>query len=730
MPMLEDIGNSVAIITGALQVVRAIHRSIEAVQDVSQQTLHLAAICRTICSSLNHVETTLQQNRLRRQQQQQVGGEDDDQQAASLQPIYDLIDSMRPDLEHIQETIESEVDAQRSPSRLIKKLKQLDLVRAPKLKFNLNMKAVDRITRSSHALAFAVELWKYETIQSQYEAIQSQSDEILDGVRDLMGRVATGDNLTVSSARRPSTAHFAAESQADSQLQTRIIAMKQWIFDQARQLTIRNIQSQSPTPQTQSRPATPSFLDCERQRPLQIERIASPRELQKRYEEHMRLTRQAIDRKLHDAAVAFHARAMAVKKQLACPVEFPDHVDMEAYHIRLQLNCLEPSKRKDGLKSLDDLAAVIDGLASSRSPEWLFKARVEIGNIYYDARKYMTASKYLGDALEEGEVLNRPGEHRDEIRDLVQTIYNAERRGGSYGNHRSFHDYIKERLLYDPLGEPSQDQELFAFLQRWRFPSVSQESSIEELRDSQGNTPLHRAVECDNPDTEIVRRLSANPTVLNLVNSRGLTPLFVAVEAKNLEAVRILLEDGASLDIVKQSTDLSETILHCCKDAAIMALLLRHLPSMEASAEGEGTAPVAERVTIDTMSFDLLTALHVACREKNYEVAKVLIDHGADVNARGFNGQTPLMMACYGDGDSRRSSQAKIKTKSVVELLVQAGSDTEVIDNLGRTASKGLKGSGFLRGEWEAMLSPQGRAMSYDSGIGGSPSPSLRHRLH
>lgn len=722
MPMLEDIGNSVAIITGTLQVVRAIHRSIEAVKDVPQQTRHLSAICQTIGSSLNHVETALQRNRQRRQQQQQqhVGGVDDDQQAASLQPIYDLIDSMRPDLEHIQETIESEVDAQKSPSRFMEKLKQLDIVRAPKLKFNLNMKAVDRIARSSGALAFAVELWKYETIQTQ-------SDEIMNEVRDLMGRVATGDNLAVSSPRRSSGTEVASESQADSQLQTRITAMKQWIFDQARQLTIRNIES----PQSQSRPATPSLLDSER--PLRIESIVAPRELQKRYEEHMRLTRQAADRNLHDAAVAFHARAIAIKKKLACPVEFPDHVEMEAYHIRLQLNCLEPSKRKDGLKSLDDLAKAIDGLASSHSPAWLFNARVEVGHIYYDARKYLTASHYLREALEEGDVLKQPDEHRDEIRDLAQAIYNAERRGGSYGDHRSFHEYIKERLLYDPLSEPSQDQELFALLQLWSFPEVSLEADVENTRDSEGNTLLHKAVESDNPDTGMVRKLSANPIILDAVNDKGVTPLFVAVKAISPERVQILLEQGASLDIVKRPEDLSETVFHCCKDATIMNLLLKELRARKERAESEGSAPLSESVTIDTMSFDSLTALHVACREKNYEVAKVLIDHGADVNARGSNGQTPLIMVCCEEGRSRRTSQARIKTTSFVELLVTSGADIDAVDDYGRTASKELKESGFPPREIKAMLLPQGRSMSYDSydsGIGGSPSPSLRHRLH
>lgn len=724
MPMLEDIGNSVAIITGTLQVVRAIHRSIEAVRDFPQQTRHLSAICQTIGSSLKHVETTLQRNRQRRQH---VDGGDDADQVASLQPIYDLIDSMRPDLEHIQETIESEVDAQKSPIRFMDKLKQLNVVRAPKLKFNLNMKAVDRITRSSHALAFAIELW-------QYEMIQNQSDEILDEVRDLMGRVATGDDLTLSSARRSSATEVASESQADSQLQTRITAMKQWIFDQARQLTIRNIESQSPTPQSQSRPTTPSLLDAGQvERPLRIESIVAPRELQHRYKERMRLTRQAVRRNLHDAAVAFHARAMVIKKQLASPLEFPDHVKMEARHIRLQLKCLERSKRKDGLKSLDELASVINDLASSRSPEWLFKARIEVGNIYYDARQYMTAITYLREALEEGEVLKRPEEHRDEIRDLVQTIYNAERRGGSCGDHRSFRGYIKERLLYDPLGEPSQDQELFALLQLWSFPEVSQESDIQDARDLEGNTLLHKAVESDNPDTAMVHRLSANPIILDAVNNNGVTPLFVAVEAKSPERVRIVLEQGASLDITKPSNDLSETIFHCCKDASVMTILLEELRARETRSESEGSVPLPESVTIDTTSLDSLTALHVACREKNYEVSKLLIDHGADVNARGLHGQTALIMVCCEEEWPRRTNQSKIKATSFVELLVKAGADTEVVDNRGRSASKGLKESGFLRREIEAMLLPQGRAMSYDSydsGIGRSPSPSARHRLH
>jgi ankyrin repeat protein len=68
------------------------------------------------------------------------------------------------------------------------------------------------------------------------------------------------------------------------------------------------------------------------------------------------------------------------------------------------------------------------------------------------------------------------------------------------------------------------------------------------------------------------------------------------------------------------------------------------------------------------------SALHIACREKNYEIAKILIENGADINIVDNEGWTPLMrVASMGD-------------KKITELLVQNDARIDIVNNFSETA--------------------------------------------
>ena len=70
------------------------------------------------------------------------------------------------------------------------------------------------------------------------------------------------------------------------------------------------------------------------------------------------------------------------------------------------------------------------------------------------------------------------------------------------------------------------------------------------------------------------------------------------------------------------------------------------------------------------------TPLHIAACSNKIEAVAALISHGADVNAREVDGETPLMLASY-------RGHAK-----VVEALLDAGADKELKAT-----------SGFLKGK-------------------------------
>ena len=67
------------------------------------------------------------------------------------------------------------------------------------------------------------------------------------------------------------------------------------------------------------------------------------------------------------------------------------------------------------------------------------------------------------------------------------------------------------------------------------------------------------------------------------------------------------------------------------------------------------------------------TALHIAAREKNLEIAQMLIDNGADVNVADNEGWTPLMRA------------AMAGSSDVVELLLNKNSDATALNSVGES---------------------------------------------
>lgn len=68
----------------------------------------------------------------------------------------------------------------------------------------------------------------------------------------------------------------------------------------------------------------------------------------------------------------------------------------------------------------------------------------------------------------------------------------------------------------------------------------------------------------------------------------------------------------------------------------------------------------------------------LACRTGNFEIAKLLVEAGANVSATNNNGTTPLMYAktaAVGSGDLQ-----------ILELLLTAGADINARDSKSKTA--------------------------------------------
>jgi ankyrin repeat protein len=171
-------------------------------------------------------------------------------------------------------------------------------------------------------------------------------------------------------------------------------------------------------------------------------------------------------------------------------------------------------------------------------------------------------------------------------------------------------------------------------------------------------TPLHYAV--GNGHKDIVALLLANGADVNAAQrANKWTPLIQAVNAREVEIAEFLISHGAD---VNRRDFMNYTALHWAIDRGpldtVRSSMINLLISKGADIKGSGKD---------------YTPLHKAVM-MDIESTKLLLDLGANVNARDGAGTTPLHKAAeHGD-------------KAIVELLIERGADVNAKDIAGDTA--------------------------------------------
>lgn len=188
----------------------------------------------------------------------------------------------------------------------------------------------------------------------------------------------------------------------------------------------------------------------------------------------------------------------------------------------------------------------------------------------------------------------------------------------------------------------------------------------------------------------------------------GTTPLVAAVQSRNVDMVRLLLQRGAN---PRNDIDAFQVVLNF-GGVEMAELLLRHgananmtypaeMPvyysveirpreSQQVEVPGRDLEPdriddTVKRLQCNVSTFWGTSLLHLATSpgspggEGRDRIAELLIEHGAEVNARTLNGSTPLMNA------AARSSPR------VMRRLLDAGADVSAKDRCGRTAEEYAK---------------------------------------
>jgi ankyrin repeat protein len=225
--------------------------------------------------------------------------------------------------------------------------------------------------------------------------------------------------------------------------------------------------------------------------------------------------------------------------------------------------------------------------------------------------------------------------------------------------------------------------------------------------EADGTTALHWAVR--NDDVTLVDRLIKAGANARAANRYGVTPIALACENGSAAIVERLLKAGVSANT---TGPLGETALHVCartgKPEAVKALIARgatvdtienwrgQTPLMWAAAEGhadamrvliEAGADVNARSSIIAWERQRteeprdkwlppggLTPLLFAARDGKLESAKVLLSAGADVNVVDPDRHTALILALInGQFD-------------VAGMLIEHGADVNMEDKVGQTA--------------------------------------------
>jgi len=184
--------------------------------------------------------------------------------------------------------------------------------------------------------------------------------------------------------------------------------------------------------------------------------------------------------------------------------------------------------------------------------------------------------------------------------------------------------------------------------------------------DNQGKTLLHHLIISSNESANIdlIKLLIQKKADMEAKDRDGNTPLHAAISTGNLTVMKMLLESGAKINstnkfgfsslhmaFIKTNNSFYEN--DRCK---IVKFLLDNDSDVNQKANG------------------LRTPLHLAVLEPvNHEAVSLLIDGGADLNARNSEGETPLLCS--------------IEAGNVIiaKLLIQRGCNVNLKDNAGNS---------------------------------------------
>ena len=187
-------------------------------------------------------------------------------------------------------------------------------------------------------------------------------------------------------------------------------------------------------------------------------------------------------------------------------------------------------------------------------------------------------------------------------------------------------------------------------------------AAVNETARPDGHTALHEAATCGH--MEVVEVLLLKQADVNAQDDHGRTAVHRAALSGHDELVMMLLAKGADASL--RDGD-GNTLLHCaaaggCEQA--MAKLLADGADVDACNNKKQRTPLHLVVMgADHSAYRNVTPERREARARMERIARMLLDHGADVNALDSTGDTPLDLLNFMLGDDESDPLVKLLRK-------------------------------------------------------------------